>query len=245
MIKHSLISAAVAASLFLTGCQTTSTTDVAKAEPISNFAPVVATPLDFGGENITLKQAMAHPDWLGRQPERAFWAGDSQTIIYSRKQAGNELRDTFAVTAGKASTQVVLNQLHTVGAKNAIYSNDGAIQAYTFEGNVFVKNIKTGAIKQLTQNSERASALQFLNSGDLAYRTGNSFFSVDINTGLTKELVKLHLADEPKGTQEPSTYIAKEQHKLIDFVKLTHKNALDKEQRKKELNAQNETIASN
>jgi dipeptidyl aminopeptidase/acylaminoacyl peptidase len=245
MIKHSLISAAVAASLFLTGCQTTSTTDVAKAEPTSNFAPVVATPLDFGGENITLKQAMAHPDWLGRQPERAFWAGDSQTIIYSRKQAGNELRDTFAVTAGKASTQVVLNQLHTVGAKNAIYSNDGAIQAYTFEGNVFVKNIKTGAIKQLTQNSERASALQFLNSGDLAYRTGNSFFSVDINTGLTKELVKLHLADEPKGTQEPSTYIAKEQHKLIDFVKLTHKNALDKEQRKKELNAQNETIASN
>jgi len=49
MIKHSLISAAVAASLFLTGCQTTTSTDAVKAEPAANFAPVVATPLDFGG----------------------------------------------------------------------------------------------------------------------------------------------------------------------------------------------------
>ena len=245
MKNYTLLATTVAVGLILSGCQTSPENKTQTLESPSNFTPVVSTPLDFGGENITLKQAMADPDWLGRQPESEFWAADSQTIIYNQKQLGNELRDTFVVTAGKSPTQVVLEQLHTVGAKNAVYSANNAYQAYTFEGNVFVKEIQTGGIRQLTKSSDRAYSLQFLNSGDLAYRVGNSFFSVDIKTGLTQELVKLHLSNKPKGTQEASNFVAQEQHALIDYVKLTHKNKLDRENRKAQLKSQNTTIASN
>ncbi|MCF6433914.1 prolyl oligopeptidase family serine peptidase [Pseudoalteromonas sp. MMG022] len=248
MIKQSILSIAVASSLLLTGCQTTH--QAAKSsETKQNFQPVVATPVDFGGENITLEQAMAHPDWLGRQPESAFWAADSKTVIFERKQQGNELRDTFSVTvdtiSGFTPNQVQLSQLHTIGADDAIYSKDGKYQAYTFEGNIFLKTIASGAITQLTHSSERESSLQFLLTGELSYRIDNTFYKIDLATGRSVELVKLHLSDEPAGLKEPSSYIAKEQHKLIEFVALQHKNKVDKQTRAEQLKAQNSTLANN
>ncbi|MFP3449530.1 hypothetical protein, partial [Pseudomonas sp. SIMBA_067] len=83
------------------------------------------------------------------------------------------------------------------------------LQAYVFEGNVFIKNVKSGVIKQITQSSATESKPQFLNDGNLAYRQGNIFFKVDLTTGLTREIANLKLADKPQGVKEPSTYIAK------------------------------------
>ncbi|MDC9523764.1 S9 family peptidase, partial [Pseudoalteromonas sp. Angola-31] len=151
-------------------------------------------------------------DWIGRQPQSAFWSADSSTVIYARKQQGSELRDLFtqAVNAQTAE-QVALNQLHSVGSSKAVFSNDKSLQAYVFEGNIFIKNVKSGVIKQITQSSATESKPQFLNDGNLAYRQGNIFFKVDLTTGLTREIANLKLADKPQGIKEPTTYIAKEQ----------------------------------
>ncbi len=221
--NKTLVALAVASSFMLAGCQTTAST-ATEVSP-TQVAPMVATPVDTGSSEITLEQAMAHPDWLGRQPERAFWNGDSKSIVYAQKQQGNELRDLYvqAVNSQSAS-QVALNKLHTVGAKNAVYSTDKKQQAYAFEGNIFVKNLSSGQITQITHDSAQQSKPQFLTDGNLAYRQGNAFYKVDLATGRQVELVNLHLDDAPKGVQEPDTYIAKEQHKLIDYIALTHKN---------------------
>ncbi|CAH9058279.1 hypothetical protein PSECIP111951_01866 [Pseudoalteromonas holothuriae] len=243
MIKQSILSIAVASSLILTGCQTTSQLKKNKVETQSLVQPIVQTPVDFGGEKITMEQAMAHPDWISRKPEGAFWASDSQAVVFNQKQMGNELRDTFKVSETSAPAKVMLSQLHTLGAENAIYSKDGKYQAYTFEGNIFIKEIETASITQLTHSSESEYSLQFLNSGELAYRVDNTFYKVSLSTGRTHEIAKLHLSDKPLGLQEPSSYIAKEQHKLIEFVALQHKNKADAQLRKETLQSQNSTIA--
>ncbi|MGO2011253.1 MAG: prolyl oligopeptidase family serine peptidase [Pseudoalteromonas sp.] len=241
--NKTLVALSVAASFMLAGCQTTASTT--KEQPTANVASVVTTPADTGSAEITLEQAMAHPDWLGRQAEKAFWAADSATIIYARKQQGNELYDLFSQAIdSKQAEQVELNKLHTLGAKKSVYSRDKKQQAYEFEGNIFVKNSQTGVIKQITQDSTKQSKPQFLNDGSLAFREGNTFYKVDLATGQQIELVKLHLSNAPKGIQEPSTYIAKEQHKLIDYIALTHKNNKDKQARKEQINEKNSSIAN-
>ena len=242
--NKTLIALAIASSFMLSGCQTTASTPSAPASK-SPVASVVATPSDTGTSQITLEQAMAHPDWLGRQPERAFWAADSKNIVFAQKQQGNTLRDLYtqAINAQQAS-QVALSQLHSLGAKNAVYSADKSLQSYVFEGNIFVKNVKSDVITQITHDSARQSNPQFLTDGSLAFRQANAFFKVDLTTGKRVELVNLHLADKPSGVKEPSTYIAKEQHKLIDYIALTHKNKLDKQTRKEQLNKQNASIAN-
>ena len=241
--KKTLVALAVASSVLLSGCQSTAATDVEKSHAV--VANVVETPNHTGSSAITLEQAMAHPDWLGRQAERAFWAADSKTVVYAQKQQGNELRDLYTQAVNsQAASQVALNELHTLGAADAVYSVDSKVQAYVFEGNIFVKNIASSEITQITHDSAKQSKPQFLTDGNLAYPQGNAFYKVDLNTGLQTELVNLHLDDAPKGVTEPDTYIAKEQHKLIDFIALTHKNKKDKQVRKEQINQQNSSIAN-
>ncbi|MFQ3202153.1 MAG: dipeptidyl aminopeptidase/acylaminoacyl peptidase [Pseudoalteromonas tetraodonis] len=139
---------------------------------------------------------------------------------------------------------MALNQLHSVGSSKAVFSNDKSLQAYVFEGNIFIKNVQSGVIKQITQSSATESKPQFLNDGNLAYRQGNIFFKVDLITGLTREIANLKLADKPQGVKEPTTYIAKEQHKLIDYIALQHKNKQDKYARNEQVKTQNSSIAN-
>ncbi|MBB1385811.1 S9 family peptidase [Pseudoalteromonas sp. SG45-5] len=245
--SKTLVALAVASSIVLAGCSATANTSSSQqnALPATKVAAVVNTPADTGSQNITLVQAMAHPDWMGNQPENAFWSADSTTVIYAQKEQGSILRDFYsqAITSQTAQ-QVALNNLHMLGAKNAVYSKDKSLQAYTFKGNVFVKNIKTNTIKQITQTSATESKPQFLNDGALAYRQGNVFFKADLVTGLTSELANLKLVNKPEGVTEPSTYIAKEQHKLIKFVALEQKNKKDRQARNELLNEQNTSIAN-
>ena len=49
-------------------------------------------------QTITLEQAMAHPDWLGRQPQQPYWSDDSESVYYRRKRINVEQTDLFRVS---------------------------------------------------------------------------------------------------------------------------------------------------
>jgi len=216
--SKTLVALAVASSVMLAGCSATANTSSTQqsALPATKIAAVVNTPADIGSQKITLEQAMADPDWMGNQPEGAYWASDSSTIIYAQKEQGNTLRDLFSQSVtSQTAEQVALNKLHTVGSNKAVYSKNKTMAAYTFKGNVFVKNLKTGELKQITATSAGESKPQFLNNGDLVYRQGNVFFKVDLKTGLTSELANLKLADEPKGIEDA---VSKLMNKTIQLL---------------------------
>jgi dipeptidyl aminopeptidase/acylaminoacyl peptidase len=245
--SKTLVALAVASSIMLGGCSVTADTSSSTQGvlPTSEIAAVVNTPANTGSQNITLAQAMADPDWMGNQPENAYWASDSSTIIYAQKEQGSTLRNLFSQSiTGMVAQPISIDKLHTVASSKAVYSKDKALAAYTFKGNVFVKNLKTGSLKQITATSDNEFKPQFLNNGHLVYRKGNVFFKVDLKTGLTAELVNLKLADKPKGVQAPSSYIAKEQHKLIKFVALQQKNKEDRQARNEQINVQNSSVAN-
>ncbi|TMP30172.1 S9 family peptidase [Pseudoalteromonas rubra] len=244
MMKQSLTSLAVASALFLAGCQVTQSSHNKSTSYETQPAKVITSKAATGSESITLEQAMAHPDWLGRKPEKGFWSTDSQSVLFKQKQAGSELRDTFKY-GQHGLEQVALSDKHQIGAVNAVYSQDGKRQAYTFAGNVFVKDVASNSVRQLTRSSQTAKQLQFLTSGNLSYFAGNAFYAIDLESGLTTELAKLVLSDAPEGVAEPKTYIAQEQHKLIDYVALQHKNAKDAQSRQEALVEQNATLDNN
>ncbi|MDP4536436.1 prolyl oligopeptidase family serine peptidase [Alkalimonas collagenimarina] len=192
---------------------------------------------------LTMEKIMSDPDWLGRQPESAFWSADNQHIYYQRKREGSEIRDWF-VRAVDADTQdngrlVPLAELHTIGAENAVYSADGAVMAYLFQGNLFARNLQTNELTQLTRSDDRQSHPQFLADGRLAYRSGWSYFAVDVNTGLTEQLLSIRTDDAPEAPSIPDSYMAREQHKLIDYVALQHRNQLERHEATEALKQQN------
>lgn len=244
MIKQSFIAILVAGSM--AACATNAANS-ANAGKKAVFAAVKTLPsptrLMDNDKVITLEKIMSHPDWIGRQPENPYWADDSQHVLYQRKQAGNELKDWYVHGIdGNPALTVGLAEQHKTANRSEVYSADGQYRAYLFQGDVFVKLLADNRVVQVTRTAAKESAPKFLNNGTLAYQVGNNYFSWNPATGSSEQLVEIKMAEAPKDIAEPDSYIAKAQHRLIEFVALSHKNAKDKEQRKKQLKQDNHAM---
>ncbi len=191
---------------------------------------------------ITLEKIMSDPDWIGQQPENAYWSADSKSVYYQRKRPGNEVRDWYQHGLTGKAQKVALEQQHEIGSRSEVFSKDGRYSAYIFSGDLFVKNRKNGEITQITYTSARESSPQFLADGKVAFKVGDDYFAWDSQSRRVTQLAELKMADTPKGVTEPQSYIAKEQHKLIKFVAKEHRDAKDAEAQKNALKEQNKRV---
>ena len=244
-MKLQLLVASV--SFALTACVTNDLNTQTPANVATNIAkivsPTTATPQN--SNIITLEQAMADPDWFGRAPQSWYWGDDSNTVYFQQKREGNPLRDLFRknlTTSIGNGDKVALSQLHIAADGNAKTNNAGTHEIYTFEGNVFVKNLTNNQVKQLTYTSAFENSAMFLTNGNVAYRVGNIFYAQNLKTNQIIELANLQMADKPKGVQAPKSYLAKEQAKLIKYIALKQHNKALTEQQTNTLKAQNSSI---
>jgi dipeptidyl aminopeptidase/acylaminoacyl peptidase len=242
-MKLQLIAAAL--SLTLAACTSSSISKNIEQTTASPIIKPVAELSTDSLEVITLEQIMSDPDWFGRAPESWYWGDDSNTIFYKQKQLGNPLRDLFITNSKKQDNgeKVELSQHHVVSDTNSVINNAGTHEVYSFNNNVFVKTLTTSEVQQLTFTSSREHNAMFLTNGDVAYRIGNIFYAHNLKTGQIVELANLQMQDTPKGVQAPKSYLAKEQHKLIDYIALEHRNAKLKQAQKEALAENNSTVA--
>ena len=218
---------------------------LAKEPQTYQLTPVQIQATTKGSTPMTMEQAMAHPDWLGRQPETAYWSADSQNIYYQRKQPGSELRDWFVrpLTGTDNGEQVALKDLDNIGADDQRFSDDGKFVAWTFEGQVFVKEVDSGKISQLTRNRLQQTNVMFLADGRLSWQQDWDFYGLNLTTGALTLLASLKTEVAPKAPAIADSYLAKEQHKLIQFIALEHKNAADAFNKQQQIQQQSDVLA--
>ena len=196
---------------------------------------------------ITLEQIMADPDWFGRAPQAWYWGDDSNSIYYQQKRLGNPLKDLFVKHLSAADSgngaKVSLANMHIAADKNAVLNLAASHEVYTFKGNVFVKQLANQSVQQLTFTSANESEAMFLTNGEVAYRIGNVFYAHNMSTSQITELANLQMADKPKSVEAPNSYLAKEQHKLIGYIALQHKNKQRRAEQKQNLAKGNASIS--
>ncbi len=238
------------ASMVLAGCTATQSQQTSQETTvIAPTAPIVAENTFVATESntLTLKKAMAHPDWLARSPMGAYWGVDSNTFYYRQKRLGSELQNVFmsAINTPNSATEVGLDALHLIGGDNQVFNQDKSKVLYQFKGDIFLKTVATGEVTQLTKTSDYETAPQFLNNGDMVYRHGNRLMRIDHTTFLVDELVNLALSDAQSAQSSSSDYIAKEQEKLIQYVALTKRNQNEQDAFEKAINNSNPSRANN
>ena len=249
-MKIQLIVAAL--SLSLAACSNSQLNEQFN-EPVTSNAPekvqgAVATSAQ-ATDIITLEQIMADPDWIGRSPESWYWGEDSNSVYYQQKQLGNPLRDLYSLELAKSNesdplkpAKVKLANKHKVADNNARFNQGRTDKVYTFNGDVFIKNIASNKVRQLTFTSNQERNALYLTNGNIAYQVGNTFYSLNITTGQLKELASLQMSAKPAGVTEPKSYLAKEQYKLIDYIALQQKNSKLKQDKKARLASLNTSV---
>jgi dipeptidyl aminopeptidase/acylaminoacyl peptidase len=189
---------------------------------------------------------MSDPDWLGREPEDAFWHADGNTIGYYRKQIGTPIRDLFiahphVTDNGKKAT---LADIHQYEYDEIISDKDMDFVAWIFEGNIFVQFESDNTVRQLTKSIDGARNLQFFNQDGVSFQRGNSFYTVNVRSGMQEQMLSWHFADKYKPVSEPEDYIAQEQIKLIDYVQLQRRNRVLRDENENKLKSENNSLMS-
>ncbi|MDQ2820957.1 MAG: S9 family peptidase [Pseudomonadota bacterium] len=125
---------------------------------------------------ITLDQAMANPDWIGAAAEQAWWRWDSKQVFYRQKRIGSPLRDTYQ--AGATPRIVASTELATLDSPAVVYNRERTRSLFLRNGDLFERDLKSGALTQITRGMNGVANPQFSSDGKhVQYRSGSDWFS--------------------------------------------------------------------
>ncbi|MFL6673984.1 MAG: prolyl oligopeptidase family serine peptidase [Massilia sp.] len=126
---------------------------------------------------ITLDQAMAHPDWIGTPVETAWWSWDGKQVFYKQKRVGSPLRDTYQAAPGKPH-RVADAELSTLDSPEVVYNRERTRAVMLRNGDLFERDLKSGALVQITRSTAAVAAPQYSSDGrSVQFQIGGDWYS--------------------------------------------------------------------
>ncbi|WP_222565861.1 S9 family peptidase [Novilysobacter antarcticus] len=162
-----------------------------------------AQPAAGNGTPISLDQAMADPDWIGPQVEQAWWTWDGRSVQYNLKREGELIRDTWQVaTSGGAPTMVDATGRAQLDAADPVFDARRTRAAFVRNGDIFVRDLRSGALTQVTRSEEAESRPQWSRDGNLVFRAGNDWYQWRAGQG-TSQAAVLKAEKDPAAAPTP------------------------------------------
>ncbi|MBS0431835.1 MAG: S9 family peptidase [Proteobacteria bacterium] len=151
---------------------------------------------------LALEQIMADPDWIGPPVEDAYWSIDGRSVYYKLKRKGSSIRDLYRVDAS-GGTPVKLDDAQLALADGeAVFDRAHRNAAFLRHGDVFVRDVASGAARQLTRGDGDRSGLQFSADGRLlSWRDGDDWMLCDLSTGTVGPAADLKADSDPADKQ--------------------------------------------
>src|SRR5688572_15953438 len=136
---------------------------------------------------LTMQQVMADPDWIGPPVEQAWWSWDGQRAYYTLKREGATIRDTYVQPiAGGIATSLDGAARADLDAAQPVFDAQRTRMAFVRNGDVFVRDLRNGALTQLTRSSDDDAQPQWSSDGELSWRVGNDWFRWTARDGVVQ-----------------------------------------------------------
>ncbi len=153
---------------------------------------------------LTLDQIMADPDWIGTPVERVWWAHDSQSVLFTRKRDGQPIRDIYRQALDQSQAVAQSGEQQADLDAPMILNATRTHAAFIRNQDVFLRNVKTHKLQQITRGVNGVNAVQFADNGaDLQYRVGTDWYGWSASQALTYPLAILRAEKSPEARSEP------------------------------------------
>ncbi len=149
---------------------------------------------------VTIDQAMADPDWIGAPVQMPYWSTDGRSVYYRLKRNGSPVRDLHRVDLA-GNTDVVVDPAATANTDgaDAVFDRARARAAFVRNGDVFLRDLASGRLTQVTRTPQLEASPQFSADGRaLQYRAGNDWFSYDLASGVSGPAAVLRAENDPE-----------------------------------------------
>lgn len=169
---------------------------------------------------LTLERIMSHPDWIGNPPENPYWADDGRAVFYERKRTGEDRRDLIRLDLATGESRIVPDaERGAVDVAGGELNRERTWKVYERRGDIYLKDLTSGALHQVTRTAEEETEPRFLVDGArISFRRENAFFVYDRATGLTRQVVDVRLAKDPAEEDDP-TYLTEQQTLLFEVIR--------------------------
>jgi len=186
---------------------------------LSSAPTAFAQALPAPAPPLTLEQVMADPDWIGNAVEDYWWAWDGRAAQYERKREGGIVRDAWQVPVDGSSAPVLVEgaQRATLDASGAIYDATRTRMAFVRNGDVFVRDLRNGALLQVTRSNDQESRPRWGDDGSLVWRVGNDWYRRTPGGAVVQAAV-IRAEDAP-GTPPDEDALRERQLRLIDTLR--------------------------
>jgi dipeptidyl aminopeptidase/acylaminoacyl peptidase len=135
---------------------------------------------------LSLEKIMADPDWIGPPVRNAYWSADGRTVYYSLSRIGTPIVDLHRLDPATGKDQVVDAAAMANADAPAAYDRAGKRAAFVRNRDVFVRDLSSGRLTQITRTPQAKSSPQFsLDGRTLSFRVDNDWFVHDFGSGVT------------------------------------------------------------
>ena len=172
---------------------------------------------------------MRGPELYGREPQRVRWSADSRTIYFYWNPPGTKWSEPLVpyrvrATAGAVPERLTETQVDSAGAlfADGSFSRDRRWKIASYEGDLYLVNMRTGTSRRLTQTVVNEAAPTMTADGTGAYfvRDNNVFF-IDLATFFVRQVTDVRTGTPPRD----STYAGQrgvlrdQQRELFDVIR--------------------------
>lgn len=183
------------------------------------FLFVASQALAQPGPPLTLDRVMADPDWIGSSVEQGWWSWDGKTALFNRKREGSRSHDLWQVPVAGGAPALASNEARAgLDAPSPQYDATRTRAAFVRNGDIFVRDLRNGALTQLTRSEAEESRPQWSTDGGLVWRAGNDWFRWTAALGVV-QASNLQAADDPAKAPEADD-LRDRQLRLIETLKV-------------------------
>ena len=161
-------------------------------------AAPVTPPASSAQSVITLEKIMSDPDWIGAAVRDVYWSADGRAIYYSAKRSGSPIVDLHRVEIADRKDQVIDPKAMPDADGRPVFNDAGKLAAFVRNGDIFVREIANGRLRQITRTPQNEAAPQFSADGRLlSFRVGNDWFVHDFGSGITAPAAVVKAEKDP------------------------------------------------
>jgi dipeptidyl aminopeptidase/acylaminoacyl peptidase len=153
---------------------------------------------------LSLEKIMADPDWMGPAVRDAYWSADGRSVYYSVKRGGSPIVDLHRVDLAGRKDQVVGPKAMADADGPAVFDLVAKRAAFVRNGDIFVRDLGQGRLRQITRTPQHEAAPQFSADGRLlSFRVDNEWFVHDFGTGITAPAAVIKTEKDPDAPPKP------------------------------------------
>jgi dipeptidyl aminopeptidase/acylaminoacyl peptidase len=192
--------------------------------------PSASAPASPGKFDFTIKGIMRGHDLVGRTPSDVRWSADSRWIYFSWNPPGTDPREPLhpyrvRAVAGAVPESLTVVQMDSAGPLAAAgdLSADRSMRAVEWNGDIFVVNLRTSALRRLTNTLAKETDPHFdRGSRHVFFVRDNNAFSFDLATGEQKQLTDIRSGPKPKEDEKAvgqRAFLEAQQRELLGAVR--------------------------